>query len=256
MKKILSVFIAVIFSFVIITSCKKFLEIDPPYSQDAENYFQNEQEYFRALTGAYDLLQGMFVSYWIGDIASDNTIAGGESVTDTEGLHQIDNMTHGAVNNELRNLMRWNYCGISRCNFILEPKENEINFASKSTILAEAKFLRAFYYFELVKVFGDMPLIINKRIGNDEVLSSIRNPASEVYDQIEKDLNEAIVVLSYKSESSHSGIKGRVDKGAAQALLGKVHLYQNEWSNGNQYYSSCNNHGSPYPNILSYSLCS
>ena len=50
----------------------------------------------RALTGAYDLLQGMFVSYWIGDIASDNCIAGGESVTDTEGLHQIDNMSHGA----------------------------------------------------------------------------------------------------------------------------------------------------------------
>ena len=243
MKKIFIVFISVIFSLVIITSCKKFLELDPPYTQDAENYFQNEQEYFRALTGAYDLLQGMFVSYWIGDIASDNTIAGGESVTDTEGLHQIDNMTHGAVNNELRNLMRWNYCGISRCNFILEPKENEINFASKATILAEAKFLRAFYYFELVKVFGDMPLIINKRIGNDEVLSSIRNTASEVYDQIEKDLNEAIVVLSYKSESSHSGIKGRVDKGAAQALLGKVYLYQNEWSNADFVFSDLINSG-------------
>ena len=113
-------------------------------------------------------------------------LTGEITVTDTDGLHQIDNMTHGAVNNELRNLMRWNYCGISRCNFILESKENEINFASKATVLAEAKFLRAFYYFELVKVFGDMPLIINKRIGNDEVLSSIRNPASVIHTYLNK----------------------------------------------------------------------
>ena len=74
------------------------MDVDPPYTQDAENFFLNEQDYLRALTGAYDLLQGVYVSYWIGDIASDNTIAGGESVTDTEGLHQIDNMTHGAIN--------------------------------------------------------------------------------------------------------------------------------------------------------------
>ena len=62
-------------------------------------------EYLRALTGAYDLLAGVFVSYWIGDIASDNTIAGGESATDTEGLHQIDDMNHGAVNNECRSVI-------------------------------------------------------------------------------------------------------------------------------------------------------
>ena len=133
MKKVILGSVFFIAILIVFNGCKKYLDIDPPYTQDAENYFQNESEYMNALTGAYDLLQGIFVSYWIGDIASDNCIAGGESVTDTEGLHQIDNMTHGAVNNELRNLMRWNYCGIARCNFILEPKENEIEFASKST---------------------------------------------------------------------------------------------------------------------------
>jgi hypothetical protein len=237
MKKVFGIIVLIVSLIVVISGCKKFLDIDPPYTQDAENYFQNESEYLNALTGAYDLLQGIFVSYWIGDIASDNCIAGGESVTDTEGLHQIDNMTHGAVNNELRNLMRWNYCGIARCNFILEPKEVDIEFASKATIFAEAKFLRAFYYFELVKVFGDMPLIIDKRIGIEEVLASQRTPVNEVYDQIEKDLEEAIAVLSYKSESSHSGIKGRVDKGAAMALLGKVHLYQQDYPSADQYFS-------------------
>ncbi len=243
MKKIYKlIFTLSIFS-LFFAGCSKFLDIEPPYTQDAENFFQNEEDYVRALTGAYDLLQGMFVSYWIGDIASDNTIAGGESVTDTEGLHQIENMTHGAVNNELRNLMRWNYCGIARCNFILEPKDVEIDFSSKATIMAEAKFLRAFYYFELVKVFGDVPLIIDKRLGVQEVNQTIRTPKNEVYDQIEKDLNEAIAVLSFKAESSHSGIKGRVDKGAALGLLGKVHLYQQEWPTAAQAFSLLINSG-------------
>ena len=218
--------------------CSKFLDINPPYTQDAENFFLNEEDYLRALTGAYDLLQGMFVSYWIGDIASDNCIAGGESVTDTEGLHQIDNMSHGAVNNELRSVMRFNYCGISRCNFLLEPKENEITFPSKAVIMAEAKFLRAFYYFELVKFFGDIPLIVDERLGVQQIQNLDRTPSIDVYAQIEKDLNEAISVLSFKSESSHSGIKGRVDKGAALGLLGKVYIYQQKWEQARQTFSS------------------
>jgi hypothetical protein len=234
MKKINRLFTTIFISTLLLIGCSKFLDLDPPYTQDAENFFQNEQDYLRALTGAYDLLQGMFVSYWIGDIASDNCIAGGESVTDTEGLHQIENMTHGAVNNELRSVMRFNYCGIGRCNFILEPKEVEVEFPSKATILAEAKFLRAFYYFELVKFFGDIPLVVDQRLGVQQINQLERTPASEVYDQIEKDLNDAIAVLSYKSESSHSGIKGRIDKGAALALLGKVYLYQENWSLANQ----------------------
>ena len=133
-------------------------------------------------------------------------------VTDTEGLHQIEAMTHGAYNDELRSIMRYNYCGIARCNFLLEPKENEINFPSKATILAEAKFLRAFYYFELVKFFGDIPLVIDERLGVQQIQQLERTPAGEVYAQIEKDLNDAIAILSYKSESTHSGIKEELIK--------------------------------------------
>ena len=103
-------------------SCKKFLDVDPAYTQDADNFFNTPVDYQRALTGAYDLMQGSFMSVWIGEIASDNTIAGGESVTDTKGLHELDDMSHGAVNQELRNVFRWNYAGITRVNFIMENK--------------------------------------------------------------------------------------------------------------------------------------
>jgi hypothetical protein len=220
-NKVILLFSISIFLF---TSCKKFLSVDPPYAQDAENYFQTPDDYDRALTGAYDMLQGSFLSLWIGEIASDNSIAGGESVNDSQGLHQIDNMTHGGVNNELRNIMRWNYTGITRVNYIMENKDN-IDFPEKQHILAEARFLRAYYYFELVKFFGDVPLIIDKRLGIEEAQQLPRAPKAEVYAQIEADLNFAIGVLNPVAAQ-----KGRATKGAAQALLGKAYLYQKKYS--------------------------
>jgi hypothetical protein len=208
----------------IVASCKKYLSVDPPYAQDAENYFQTPDDFDRALTGAYDMLQGSFMSLWIGEIASDNSIAGGESVNDSQGLHQIDNMTHGGVNNELRNIMRWNYTGITRVNYIMENKDN-IDFPEKQHILAEARFLRAYYYFELVKFFGDIPLIIDERLGIEEAQQLPRAPKADVYAQIEEDLTFAISILNPVAAQ-----KGRATKGAAQALLGKAYLYQNKYS--------------------------
>ncbi len=236
MKKKLIIIILSAVSF-LHTGCKKFLSVDPPYAQDAENYFQSPEDFERALTGAYDMLQGSFVSFWIGEIASDNAIAGGESVNDSQGLHQIDNMTHGGVNNELRNIMRWNYTGITRVNYIMENKDN-IDFPGKEHMLAEAKFLRAYYYFELVKFFGDVPLIIDKRIGIEEARQFPRTPKADVYAQIEQDLAAAATVLSPVAAQ-----KGRATKGAAQALLGKVYLYQNKFTEAAAIFDEIRNSG-------------
>jgi len=63
------------------------------------------------------------MTVWVGEIASDNSIAGGESVNDTEGLHEIEAMSHDAVNNELRSIFRWNYAGVTRANYLLENKD-------------------------------------------------------------------------------------------------------------------------------------
>jgi tetratricopeptide (TPR) repeat protein len=133
-------------------------------------------------------------------------------------------MTHGGVNVELRNVFRWNYTGLTRANYILENKDN-IDFPGKAHIMAEAKFLRAYYYFELVKYFGDVPLIIDKRIGIEEALQIARSPKTEVYAQIEKDLKDASEVLNPVASQ-----KGRATKGAALSFLGKVYLYQNKFT--------------------------
>ncbi|MAR68066.1 MAG: RagB/SusD family nutrient uptake outer membrane protein, partial [Crocinitomicaceae bacterium] len=225
-KLIIPCLIAALFATLFaVQGCKKFLDVDPAYTQDAENYFNTPADYEMALIGAYDLLQACTInSVWLGEIASDNTIAGGESVNDTEGLHQIDMMTHGGVSNELRSVFRWNYAGISRANFILEHKD-KIDFSGKDLILAEAKFLRALYYFDLVKTFGDVPLVIDKRLGAEEAIETPRTPANEVYAQIESDLQDAIAVLPVSSS-----IKGRATKGAAQSILGKAYLYQQKFT--------------------------
>lgn len=209
---------------VLSVGCEDFTDIDPEYTQDADNYFNSPEEYEEALIGAYDLLQTSYLSYWIGEIASDNSIAGGENVTDTRGLHEIDALTHGIVNEELQRLFQFSYTGIARANYILEHQDN-IDFEGKEQILAEARFLRAYHYFELVKFFGAVPLIVDRRIGIDEVTSIPRTPVTEVYDQIEQDLTYAAEHLDWAS-----AIKGRVTKGSALALLGKAHLYQNEFA--------------------------
>jgi hypothetical protein len=105
----------------------------------------------------------------------------------------------------------------------MENKDN-IDFDGKDKVLAQARFLRAFYYFELVKFFGDVPLIIDQRLGVEEARQIARSPKSEVYAQIESDLNYAMSTLDPTAD-----VKGRVTSGAAKALLGKAYLYQEKF---------------------------
>lgn len=222
--------------------CDDMLDIEPEFAQDAESYFNTPQDYEQALTGAYDLLQTSYTQLWIGEIASDNAIAGGESVNDNPSLHDIENMSHGGVNTLLQDVLRFNYAGITRVNFIFENKD-KLDFEGKDQILAEASFLRAYYYFQLVKYFGDIPLIVDRRIGIEEATSMARTPASEVYAQIENDLTAAANVLGWTNP-----VKGRITKGAALSLLGKVYLYQDKFNEAAIAFDEVINDG-PYSTI-------
>jgi starch-binding outer membrane protein, SusD/RagB family len=223
MKNLLRISILFIAGILVTTSCDDYVDAGPLYSEDAESFFVTPNDYDRALIGAYDLLQTSYLSLWLGEIASDNAIAGGESVTDSQGLHEIDAMTHNGQNRELQQLWRFMYSGITRVNYIFENR-NKIEFEGKDKIMAQASFLRAYYYFELVKVFGAVPLIIDKRLGAEEIKSTVRNPATEVYAQIEDDLLYAASILDWTATQ-----KGRITKGAALSLLGKAYLYQNKF---------------------------
>ncbi|QSW89829.1 MULTISPECIES: RagB/SusD family nutrient uptake outer membrane protein [Flavobacterium] len=207
------------------TSCSdEFVDPKPEYSIDSENYFNSKEEYDNALIAAYDLLQASYVNVLLGEIASDNTLCGGESPTDVIGFQQIDDMIHTPVNSNLRDIWNWMFAGVQRANYILEFKD-KTDFPGKTQVIAEARFLRAYYQFELVKWFGGIPMKGDARfkIGDEKTIG--RSSVAEVYASIEADL-----IFASENLSPNAAQKGRITKGAAQALLGKAYLYQNKFA--------------------------
>lgn len=215
-------YIALVLFPVLLACSDDFVNVDS-FDQDSESFFNSPEDYQSALIAAYDLLQATYINVMLGEIASNNTLAGGESATDVPGIQEIDDMIHTPVNQQLRDIWSWMYAGINRANFILEFKDN-IDFAEKEVILAEARFLRAYYYFELIKWFGDVPFVLDQRIQFGDQYIVERTPKEEIYAQLEADLAQGAQVLPTVAAEA-----GRVTKGAALALLGKIHLYQGEF---------------------------
>ncbi|MFD2528820.1 RagB/SusD family nutrient uptake outer membrane protein [Polaribacter marinaquae] len=213
-----------LFSSILITSCSDdFVDVEST-AENSEDYFNTEEDYQNALIGAYDMLQSSYLNVLLGEIASDNTLAGGESATDVVAIQEIDDMIHTSENQQLRDIWGWMFAGVNRANYILEFKD-KIDFSGKEEVIAQARFLRAYYYFELVKWFGDVPLVVDQRILFGDQFNVDRTPKAEVYAQIEQDLIFAANNLPYVQSET-----GRVTKGAAEALLGKAYLYQNKFT--------------------------
>ena len=207
-------------------SCTDYVDYEAVenYEIVADVYFQSADDYEAAVIGTYDPLQWMYLNILIGDIASDNSFSGGESATDVLGIQQIDDMIHDPNNDNLTSIWKWCYEGINRANY-LEENKNNLEFENKATLYGEIYFLRAYYYFELVKFFGDVPLFTESRLTASDSGTLQRTSKSEVYAQIETDLQNAITALPNTQAQ-----KGRVTKYAAQALLGKVYLYQDKFT--------------------------
>ena len=205
--------------------CENYLNYDPKETYDivASDYFKKESDYQAALIGVYDPLQWMYLNILLGDIASDNSLSGGESATDVLGIQEIDDYRHVPKNNVLLDIWKRLYEGINRANY-MEENKGKINFSNKKQVYAQVYFLRAYYYFELVKFFGGVPLFTERRLTATDSGELKRATKAQVYEQIEKDLKAAISDLPATQTE-----KGRVTKSAAQALLGKVYLYQNKF---------------------------
>lgn len=214
----------ILVAFILILSCSDdFVNVDSQ-DQNSEDFFNSEQDYQSALIAAYDALQSTYLNVMLGEIASDNTLAGGESAIDVPGIQEVDDMIHTPINQQLRDIWNWMYGGINRANYILEFQD-KTDFSGKNAVLAQARFLRTYYYFELVKWFGDVPLVVDKRIQFGDQFELDRTPKAEIYAQMEQDLIFAAANLPSVQPQT-----GRITKGAAQALLGKIYLFQNKFS--------------------------
>ncbi len=224
---------ALILGFLILNSCSdKFLNVDPKGTTLETNYYKNADEAYKGLVSCYDPLGtecGKTYSNKIGPLnsASDDCYAGGGSSSDVPAWQVWNNYTIDAATGIQADFWSRNFTGVYRVNTLLSKLDAvSMDAALKARFFAECKFLRAYYYFDLVRLFKNVPLFTSPLAPKD-YFNVLQASPEAVYAQIESDLNEAIPNLPV---AVTTGENGRVTKMAAIALLGKVILYQNNES--------------------------
>ena len=181
--------LVVLVAFVAITSCSKdFLETDPIGKLAVDDFYKTDADAMNGLIAAYDILQWQNAMDWQSvylakTLPSDESSCGGSSSGDQPPLQEMDQLTFSSGNPVVRDAYKSNYYGIFRCNMVITKVEPINDF--RKQIIAEAKVLRAYYYSELVMMFGRVPLILQELAP-----SAYKQPQAEIaaiYAQIELD---------------------------------------------------------------------
>lgn len=211
-----------------VSSCSDFLNEELQGTYSNATFYKTESHATLALTGIYNVASFTSTSnaLWVfGDVASDDATRGGKP-GDLIDIQYIDDFNYSRNNGILENLWKHYYEGISRANYLLYyGKDIDMDATLRDRMLGEAKFLRAFFYFNLVNIFGEIPLKLNPPLNTSELYKP-KSAVGDVYAQIEKDLGEAAAVL----DESYTGANiGRATKGAAWGMLAKAYLYQQKW---------------------------
>ena len=222
-------------------SCQNgnFLDVKPQGVINANNYFQTEQHAIWSVNAVYNSMRDWNLTSfpWLAmtDIVSDDATKG-SFPADAQRLSAFDEFSWDpGYPEDIRNSWRGHYQGVFRANVAIDgiPRIPKMDETLRKRTIAEAKFLRAHFYFNLVRWFGDLP-IITRPLTQEEFYVQTRQPASEVYKLIISDLLEAIANLPEKSEYAATDM-GRVTKGAARGLLAKAYLTQKDYPNAEKY---------------------
>ncbi|MEI6865707.1 RagB/SusD family nutrient uptake outer membrane protein [Flavicella sp.] len=217
----------------IFVSCSDFVDFDPhdEFEVTEADYLQSQSDYETMAVSCYTPMQWLNQLVVIGDIASDNAVAGGENAADVVALQNINDLSRLTSNNTtLQDLYLSAYEGVNRVNYLVSYKDanllgNTISWDGKEAMYGELYFLRAYYYFNLVRLYGDVVLFTDRKLSLTDFGTLQRSPKADVYAQIEVDLNAAISALPTSQAQD-----GRITKYTAQALLGKVYVYQEKFS--------------------------
>ncbi|WP_264531665.1 RagB/SusD family nutrient uptake outer membrane protein [Flavobacterium sp. N502540] len=212
-------------------SCTDDLYQDPITSKVAAKFYSTEIEIEEAVNGAYDGLQsnGLYGLNMValGEIPSDATYDE-VPLNDDGTFGKLDNFSVTSIVGSISETWRDSYKTIQRANVVLSRIE-KIPFkvaAVRDNRIGEMKFIRALLYFNLVRLYGDVPLVTQETTDPNSYLGQGRTSAKIVYEQIIKDLTEAETLLPVKADKP-----GKVIKTAAQALLGKIYLTLNDLQN-------------------------
>lgn len=234
MKKL----IITLFSLSFLVSCSSdLLDVNPEAQKVSSQFYTNSAEIEQGITSVYGSLQytgqyqlGMPA---LGELPSDNTYDE-VPANDAFTYGELDFFTIQPNNTLIASTWKDNYIGIQQANIILTriDKIPDMTDALKSTRMGEMKFLRALMYFNLVRTFGDVPLVLKETTNVNDYFGQPRTPVAEVYAAIETDLKDAIDLLPNTTAQ-----KGRVTKGAALGILGKVLLTEKKYAESLTYLS-------------------
>lgn len=211
--------------------CKKYLDQPVLGLYTSSNFFTTDANAQLAVNAAYTPL--LFNSatenaLWVfGDVASDNAIKGGIP-GDQADIAAIGQFNILPTNSIVEAVWSNYYNGVFLCNVVLDGLKDNTRVSEdvKKYAIAQAKFLRAYYYFVLTTSYGNIPLHL--KVESPEELQKKVSPQDSIYMQIESDLNNAIPDLPVPSSSIPVG---RITKGAAYALLSKVYLFDADLAN-------------------------
>jgi len=217
---------------VLLPGCNKFLDKQPMGVESSATFFKTKDHAVKAVTAVYDATAWRYsqeISEWfLGDICSDDAEKGGENAADWAELQQLKEFRGNAGNSI--GFFRWSelYQGVYRANLVIDNvPEIDMDEDLRDRLVAEAKFLRGYFYFQLIKTFGGVPLITHP-LDPDEYCQP-RATMEACWEQIEEDLSDAADVLPVKSAYSALDM-GRATRGAANALLAKAYIFQSKWS--------------------------
>ena len=212
-----------------LNGCKKFLDEDLEGKKSDLQFYQTAEDAELALTGVYNILSFANADnrIWVfGDVASDDATKGGIP-GDQADIGLIDDFVVSTDNGNLETVWAIYYEGVSRVNKLLDQIDGiDMDTERRSQIKGEAKFLRAYYYYWLTNIFGDIP--VHTTTPTPEEMQKAVTPVSQVYtDVIQADLMDAATLLP--DEQTNLNI-GRATKGAAWAFLSKTYLFQKKWA--------------------------
>lgn len=199
-----------------LSSCEKSLDLSPISEVGSNAFYTNTEQVETGVYAIYDGLQTMVqTEYAVTEIRSDN---GKTRTSEGEGA-QFESMNVDPANSTVALYWSNNYNVIFRANTVLEHLEAVTNAAKKTQFEGEAKFARALCHFNLVRAYGDVPLI-TKVVAATETEYNVRTPKAQVYTSIINDLKDAVTMLPGRTAKTD----GRATNGAANALLAKVYL--------------------------------
>ena len=208
-----------------------FLDKTQPDTINTGNYPKTGEELITLVNGAYQPLQRpklYNMRMWTSDIFAGNSIVGAGGGDDGLETTQLSNFVTSTDNQGVLDLWRGPWPGILSSNIIIKTAPTlNIDDTLRNRSLGEAYFLRAHYYFILVRFFGDVPLVTEPQDVNGDLYPA-RAPKTEIYKLIISDLEKAIQFLPTKQQYGDSD-KGRASKGAAIGALAKVYLTLGQW---------------------------